>query len=69
MRLIKDWMNNQHVVLADEVLIEMGHFIVTVKDSDDPGGLLLDVVEGIRKKVRVVDLIRGFPANKYLRHP
>jgi hypothetical protein len=46
----------------------MGDFIVNVIDADGPEELLLGVVEGIRERVCVFDLIRGYPANKYLRH-
>jgi hypothetical protein len=60
MRLIKDWLNNEHVIVADDVLIEMRKFVLDVNglletlDINDLyllERLVLEVVQGIREKV------------------
>jgi hypothetical protein len=53
MRLIKDWLNNEHVLLAEDVLAEMRKFVITVNNADFLDESVLEVVQGIRKKVRI----------------
>jgi hypothetical protein len=56
MRLIKDWLNNEHVILADDALDELREFILTVNDSEYLNELILEVVKNIRKKVSIRSL-------------
>jgi hypothetical protein len=60
MRLIKDWLNNEHVIVADDVLTEMRKFVLDVNglleildisDLHPLERLVLEVVQGIREKV------------------
>jgi hypothetical protein len=50
MRLIKDWLNNERVLLAEDVLAEMRKFVNNADFLDES---VLEVVQGIRRKVRI----------------
>jgi len=49
--------NNDHLILADEVLGEMRQFVLTVDDSGELDEFVLEIVQGIRKKVWVPNVI------------
>jgi hypothetical protein len=51
LRLIKDWLQNEHAILADDVLNEMRKFVDDVNESDYLDLLVLDILQGIREKV------------------
>ena len=57
LRLIRDWVNNDSLILADEVLSEMNRFVLTVDDLGELDEFVLEIVQGIRKKVWVPNAI------------
>jgi hypothetical protein len=49
---MRDWLNNDHVIIADGVLTEMKEFVADVNRCSDLNQLLiLEVMQGIRNKV------------------
>ena len=52
MRLIKDWVNNEHIIISDDDLAEMRKFIDSVNNFNSLDELVLEVVQGIHEKVR-----------------
>jgi hypothetical protein len=52
---MRDWLTNEHVIVAEDVLHEMRGFIDDINDPDTCSetlqGLILDVTGGIRQKV------------------
>jgi hypothetical protein len=69
MRLIRDWLRNAHVILAEDVLAEMRKFVITVNNSEFLDEVVLEVVQGIHEKVCTHILLRRQNLNKTLRHP
>jgi hypothetical protein len=63
--------NNDHLILADEVLGEMRQFVLTVDDSGELDEFVLEIVQGIRKKVWVPNVIWSYYLydSWVLRHP
>ena len=57
LRLIRDWVNNDSLILADEVLSKMNRFVLTVDDLGELDEFVLEIVQGIRKKVWVPNAI------------
>jgi hypothetical protein len=50
-RLIRDWLNNENVILADDVLTEMRQFIISINNQDYLDALILEILPGIHRKV------------------
>ena len=51
MRLINDWLHNEHVIISDDVLAGMRKFIDDVNHPNSPDELVLEIVLGIHRKV------------------
>jgi hypothetical protein len=53
MRLVRDWLRNEHVILADDDLAEMRRFINAVNRLRSLDELVLEILKGIHEKVNV----------------
>ena len=51
MRLINNWLRNEHVIFADDDLAELRKFIIDVNQLNTLDELVLEVVQGILEKV------------------
>ena len=54
MRLINDWLRNEHVIFADDDLAELRTFIFDVNQLNILDELVLEVVQGIHEQVRAL---------------
>ena len=52
MRLFRDWVQNKHVILAEEALDEIKTFFKIANSWDLPDEFVLEGVQGIYEKVR-----------------
>ena len=50
-RLINDWLSNEHVTISDDILAEMGKFIDDVNNSNSPDEPVLEIMLGIHGNV------------------
>ena len=57
MRLMKDWLNNKHVIIANDVLAEMCKFVGTVNSSDALKELAFKIMQLALDKVQVLFLV------------
>jgi hypothetical protein len=53
-RLIKDWLTNEHVILGDDVLHEMREFVGSVNGSQSLGGLIPEVEGGLQVRMHIL---------------
>jgi hypothetical protein len=53
-RLINDWLQNEHVILSQDLLIEIKDFVSRITaDNYTPDGVVLHIVRGIQAKVHI----------------
>ncbi len=54
LRLLNDWLNNEHVIFDDDILGNMREFLASVNGPESEGldDLVLEILHGIREKVR-----------------
>jgi hypothetical protein len=51
MRLVNNWLNNEHVMLAEDVLTEMRQFVIAINNSGYLDELVFEIARGIRREV------------------
>ena len=54
MHLLNDWLNNEHVIFDGDILNNIREFLASVNgsESEELDELVLEILRGIREKVR-----------------
>ncbi len=54
LHLLNEWVNNEHVIFDDDILGDMREFLASVNgpESEELDELVLEILHGIREKVR-----------------